>query len=55
MGFVSGGANGPAQETARNTARTADVVTQVRDALVRMSAKDADTWAATNNLMNDAG
>ena len=31
MGFVSGGAGGPAQDTARNTAATVDLLTQMRD------------------------
>jgi hypothetical protein len=50
MGFVSGGANGPVQETARNTARTADNVRQLRDAIL-----EQNTRFATNDLMNDAG
>jgi len=53
MGFVTGGGGGPAQETARNTAKTVDLLTQLRDSIYR--SNDMELRTSTAGMMNDAG
>jgi hypothetical protein len=51
MGFVGSGASGPAHETAKNTAKSVDLLTSIRDKIYaeRQAADDAD-WATNQPL-----